>query len=532
MFRGLEISGLTNRDYQVTLSVDRQFVTAYKIVNDPSELTAIEKGLVEVKEEVSIQKQLQKSTDQAESKKLMASLLKVRANKSKMMTQKSTTLMVPIFKYKVAAFGVLQKTRNEYKEETSVLRLRPTDWAEASHIQIAIKAADRLNVGIDPASKGDLDRTFVMDRINNKIMTAETLNNDFKIPVNLSNETRVLTLLDVDALHVFEIGQVGKTILTDSQTEQLKAGSTDSNVRTCSPDIVKSLPASAQKGCILVLRYDVPVKYVKPETALVDFEGNKDSKVQFKTVRAGEAVGLVQIAEDVQARKVENNNQLDPRTSVRVVDIKDKEFFFKRTLEDAPETLPFEPGFAGNLTIVKFELLENRVVVRKADKIVAFKGGSNDYSVEEIMSIPVTYLKREFKDASGAKYSSPRLVKVDRQEAEYIDIDWTKNTLTADNSPYETVGDTCIRSVGDLSVTDVDMKLDKGILNFSYNYSVGLKDECIESYKTSDYNGPASSQNTARLKERVSFKLNDGSTNETFVGKVPFRVQNELGYGV
>ncbi|MBC7369976.1 MAG: zinc-dependent metalloprotease [Bdellovibrionaceae bacterium] len=532
MFRGLEISGAANRNYPIALSVDRQFVTAYKIVSDPSELTAIEKGLVEVKEEVSLQKQLQKTSDQAQSKKLMAALLKIRASKINLLAQKSGTLMVPIFKYKVAAFGVLQKTKNEYKEETSVLRLRPTDWAEASHIQIAIKAADRLPVGIDPAFKGDLDRTFVMDRINNKVMSAETLNNDFKIPVNLSNETRVLTLLDVDTLHVFEIGQIGKTVLTDSQSEQLKTGSVDANVRRCSADIVKTLPAASQKDCILVLRYDVPVKYVKPETALVDYEGNKDSKVQFKTVRAGEAVGLVQIAEDVQAKKVESNNELDPRTSVRVADIKDKEFFFKRTLEDAPETLPFEPGFAGNLTIVKFDLQENRVVVRKADKIVAFKAGSNDYSYEEIMSLPVTYLKREFKDASGAKYSAPRLVKASRQDAEYIDIDWTKNTLTADNSPYETIQEACIKSIGDANVTDVDMKLDKGVLNFSYNYSVGLKEDCINSYNLSDYNGTASSQNTARLKERVSFKLNDGSTNETFVGKVPFRVQNALGYGV
>jgi len=533
MFKGLEMTGQAGRSYPITLSVDKQFVTAYKVVNDLSELSILEKQLAQVKDEVLLQKQLQKTKNNAEVKSLLAKLRETRAQKATLFAKKDAKILVPLFKFKVNGYGVLQRMKNELKEETSILRLKATDWSEATHFTMSINPSDRIPVGLDPASRGDMDRTFVMDRINNKLMTAGTLKNEFQIPINTKDDARVLTLLDVDALHVFEIGTAEKLQLSDSQMQQLKLGSNKSNVRQCSDDIKKALPAAEQANCVMILRYGVPVKYVRPELPVVDYDGNQDGKINFKEVRAGENVGLVQIDQNVQPKKVENNNEMDPRTTIRVADIKGKEFFFKRTLEDAPVTTIFPPGMAGNLTIVKFDMEESRLVVRKADKLVEFKTGSNDNDYEELMSIPVKYFKHDTKDASGADYSIARLVPASRTDAEYIELDWTRNTLATAYSPYESLQKSCISSIADASISDVDMRLDKGVLNFTQSYSTGLNLDCVTDYKiANDYNGAANFQVTARMAERVSFKLNDGSTDQSFVPKIPFRAQNELGYGV
>lgn len=532
MFKGFEMTGQAGHSYPITLSVDKQFVTAYKIVNDLSQLSILEKQLAQVKDEVVLQKQLQKTKDNVQVKSLVSRLKEVRAQKAAALAKKNATVLVPLFKFKISGYGVLQRTKNELKEETSTLRLKPTDWLEASHVQISVNPADRLPVGLDPATRGDLDRTFVMDRINNKIMTAGTLKDEFQVPLNTADDTKVLTLLDVKALHVFEIAQSDKAQLTSHQLQQLKQGHSAS-VQACSDEVKKSLPAQEQANCILILRYDVPVKFVRPELPIVDYDGNQDAKINFKEVRSSENVGLVQIEKNVQPEKVESDNLMDPRTMIRISDIKDKEFFFKRTLEDAPVTTAFPPGMAGALTIVKFELEEERILVRKADKLVNFGSGSNDTDYEDIMSIPVKYLKSDTKDASGASYALARLIPATNKDADFVELDWRNNTLSSQYSPYDTLERQCFVSLTESNVSDVDMRMDKGILSFTYNYTAGLSGDCIVPYSISDdYNGTASYQTAARLKERVSFKLNDGTTDVSEVNQIPFRAQNEMGYGV
>lgn len=535
MFKGLKINGQPNQNYSIVFSVDKQYVTAYKIVTTSKDMSILDKQLAQAPDEVQLQKQLQKTKDNSQAKTLMSKLQKARSQKMNLLSQSSFSLLVPIFKYKIAAYGILDRVSNELREKTSTLRLKSSDWSDATHIQISVNAADRLQVGLDPSATGSLDRTFVMDKVNNKLMSAETLSSEYQIPTNLDAKTRVLTLLDTDALHVFEVGQIGKTTLTDSQMSQLSAGAKNSNVRKCSDEIVKALPAESQANCILVLRYDVPVSYVRPELPTIDLDGNQSNSLQFKQVRAADSVGLVQIAQNVEPRKIEANNQMDPRTTIRVADIKDREFFFKRTLEDAPVTTTFAPGMAGSLTIVKFELQESRLVVRKADKLVEFKTGSNDTDVEELMSIPVRYWKTDLKDASGAQYAMARMVPASRQDAEYVEFDWTKNTLSTNESPYASISEGCVSGLADQQVTDLDMKMDKGALSFSYQYSVSLAPslQCLGLYSSAnDYNGLPKYQTTARMKERVSFKLNDGSTDASFVGQIPFQAQNAMGYGV
>jgi len=538
MFLGLEITGQANKEYPLTFSVDKQFVTAYKVVTDPSELTILEKQLSQVKEEVVIQKQLQKTKDIKASKALLASLKQARANKSKVLSQKSAVILVPLFKFKIQSYGTLQRAKNDLKEETSTLQLKPSEWTEATHIQISTNSVDRMPVGLDPASKGEMDRTFVMDRINNKIMTAGTLASEYQISLNLNKDARVLTLLDVDALHVYEINSLKKLNLTDSQLRQLKAGTNKGSIRKCPPDIIAALPADAQKECILVLRYDVPVNYVSPELPIVDNDGNQAASVQFKPVRSSDNIGLVQIGQNVEPKKIVSNNELDPKTTIRIADIKGKEFFFKRTIEEASLSAGdtgLTPGMAGVLTIVRFEFEEKRVVLRKVDKIVKLKDGAAPIDNEEVMSLPVVYKKLDTKDASGAALSVPRLTNADRTDAQYIEIDWTGNTIPQEYSPYSSFYEGCVLGTADTEVADVDMRLTKGVLNFSQKYALAIKASCLVHYSSSssfyDLNNPGY-EYTARVSERISLKLNDGSSDKPFVQEIPFPVQNALSFGV
>lgn len=534
MFKNLQITGQAGHSYPIALSVDRQHVTAYKVVSDASELTILEKHLAQVKEEVVLQKQLQKTADITKAKSLMQQLRSAKTLTANALTKKDQQIFVPIFKYPVQSYGVLQRAKNELKEETSNLRLKGTNWTEATHITLSIKSEHRVLVGLEPASIGDMDRTFVMDRINNKIMTVGTLKNEFQIPVALNSDARVLTLLDVDAMHVFEITQIEKAGLTESQKQQLLSASNKTNVRHCSDDIKNALPKEAQANCILVLRFDVPVNYVKPQLANIDDEGNQQARINFEQVNAGQSVGLVQIAKNIEPKKIEHNNNLDPRSTIRIADIKNKEFFFKRTLEDAPVNTVFPPGLAGDLTIVRFEIQEKRIVVRKADKLINYKSGNNDVDVEELMSIGAKYLKFDSKNSAGADYSMARLVPASHVDAEYVELDWGHNALASDGSPFDALYSDCFKSVADKTVTDTDYNLAQGSLNFTLNYSVGLSRYCIaDEIRSSDsYNDVAKRQTTARIKERISFLANDGKTNTSFVEQVPFRVQNELGYGV
>lgn len=538
MFLGLEITGQADRSYPLTFSVDKQFVTAYKVVNDPSELTILEKRLAQVKEEVVLQKQLQKTKDLKKSKALLASLNEVRSKKQTMLSQRSAAILVPLFKFKVQGFGVLQRAKNDLKEETSVLQLKPSEWADATHIQISINSADRMPVGLDPASRGELDRTFVMDRINNKIMTAETLGSEYQIALNLDKNTRVLTLLDVDALHVFEVSQIGKADLTDSQLRQLKIGPNKGNIRNCPADVVNALPADARKNCILVLRYDVPVTYVSPELPVVDYDGNQQATVQFKPVRSNENIGLVQIPQNVEPKKVVGTNELDPNTTIRISDIKNKEFFFRRTVEEASISAGdsyITPGMSGAIAIAKFDFEENRVVLRNVERVINIKKGLNDLDYEELMSLPVHYKKLETKDATGAAYSVPRLVDATRNDAQYIEVDWTGNTIPQDASPYSSLYQGCTIATANAQVVDMDMRLVGGVLNFSQQYTFALRPECMVDFNRTSTGYDISGggyQYTARVKERISLKVNDGSTDKAFVKEIPFAAQNVLGFGV
>lgn len=529
MFDELQITGKPSKEYKVAVSVDQQYVTAYKVISSHQELSTLESQIAQSKEEINLQKDIQKTVSQTKATPLVNKLTTVRKGKLRKQWSAQEEAYVPLFRFKIARYGKLERAKNANDESTATLKLKDSSWNSATHIQISTEIKDRIAFGI----ADDMDRTFVMNSINNKVLTAKSLNEDFKIPLALNESAKVLTLLDVSSMHVFEITQLYKAELTDSQKSQLKLNNGQGNVRKCSAELVNLLPKAEQKDCIMVLRYDVPVSYVTAELPKADAQGRINTDIKLKDIPASQNVGLVRIQENVQAVKVEANNQMDPRTTIKVSDIKNKEFFYRRTLMDAPAVSSIFSGMSGTLTIAKFELYENRIAVVAADQIQQAKNGSTSTDTTELMSLPVKYLKYEKVDASGNKYSMPKLIETGRSDAEFIELNWLSNTISQDNSPYSAVDSYCASGLADQTVSTVDMRLDQGILNFTVDYTTTLRRGCIAREDAKDtYNGTDSAAFTARLKERVSFMVNDKSKDKSFVAEIPFSAQNKMGFGV
>lgn len=539
MFKHLLVAGQSGKTYPVTFSVDRKAITAYKVVTNASELSALEKEYALLKDEVALDTKLQKTTDREARKALVGQLQKLSNARIKAKAEnKDAVLLVPIFQYKIASYGVLERTKNDLGEKTSTLQLKKTDWEQATHIKIEARGDEIGKVDVDPSDRETLERTFSSDRVDDKIMTAGELKSLYQVSTAMPSETMVHTVLDSEGLNVFEITTLSS--LTQSQKDLVKTGAADGRIWECSKEILAKLPKDKpelKKECVVIYRYIIPVKFVRLELPEVDNFGNRSSTIKIKDIPYDLNVGLVSIPEKVEPKRIEIDGIYDSTSILKVADIKDKEFFFRRTLEDAPETSTFMPGEASSMIIVKFELSDSTLIVRKADKLVDFKTGSNDTDVEEVMSLPVFYLRKETVDERGVALAYPRFIKTNKERAEYVFLDWTRNTLSSMESPLSSYGrGQCFSGIADKTVRDVDMRMDQGVLSFTYQYSTSLQpsEACVGLYIPSlDYNpGSTIAQLTARLKERVSFRLNDKSSDEVYVPKTPFPVQNALGYGV
>ena len=530
MFAKLEIPGKINNQYKVTFAVDREYLTAFKVVDNIDELSILEKALAMTPGQVKAQLAIQKTQDQKEVKTLISQIKDAK---------KSTPLLVPIFKYKVTDYGVLRRTKNELKEETSVLALTKTDWSQATHIVIGIRTADRLAITVTADKKEELNQVFVMNAVDNKVMAASTLNQELGISTNLKPDTQILTRLGSESLIIYEITNSESGDLTESEKQTLKNNGRTSRVEKCGDDVKKLASDANREKCVIISRLTYPISYVVPSLPEVNYEGSKSNAIEFKPVIAKNSAGLVKIVKNSIPTMVSSSNLdskiIDPRYSMKVSEIAGKEFFFRRTFEQATSTAKFVAGMMGDVQLVKFELQENRLVVKKTQQVINFKKDQTSLDQEEVMAFPVQYFREIKTDGAGSLLATSQFVTASRDNAEIIQLDWSHNTIPVLNSPLAFYADgQCFRSVNDQNITDLDQRLGtNGMLSFSYTYSVTLDPACASQFDgIEDYNGPSKFALVQGIKERLSFKLNDGKTDKSYVPNVPFTAQNALGYGV
>jgi hypothetical protein len=145
------------------------------------------------------------------------------------------------------------------------------------------------------------------------------------------------------------------------------------------------------------------------------------------------------------------------------------------------------------------------------------------------MSLPVQYLKRD----PHSDPLSPKFIAATAQTAELISVNWLQNRVSALNSPLLWYGSNeCFKSAANQEISNADVRLENGILNFSVKSSYSFTPSCMSFYGLNDYFWDNGIQGNFTLVERVSFKLHTKELDNNPGPQIPFRVQNMLGYGV
>jgi hypothetical protein len=534
MFNEMPLLNLQNREFKITFSVDREFVTAFKVTGDIEQLTMLEKVLAKTSKEIKLAQDLSK----ASSSQVNA----LNASKTNLATERENikagrvkgSLLIPLFKYKIQSYGTVVKAKNELKEETSRLELKSTEWAQATHVQISAQTDSREMVGMGVEQTRQLKQIFSQDKVDNQIMTSEELQQKLSVGMRFIEPTdRVFTRLDANVLRVYQITNTKS--LNANQLRLLRNKAGNNEILSCSDASVAQHLKSEEADCVLVLKADVPVNYKRAKLAEVNENGSSAPKIEFENVRRNESVGLIEIQENVAAKQVDITGVLDPNSTIKISDIQG-EFFYRRTFESASNMFLGRTGTSGDMAIIKFELEDNRLVVRNQKSLIEYTGqGPKDR--EELMSFPVKYIRMVKTDASGATLTIPVSEQTTKEKAEYAVIDWTKNTVPDAVSPLAFYGGgACFMANSSLAVTDTDMRLAKeGVLNYSLSgsYTVKPDDSCVATSDTNSAYWKGQYQFNFNIKERISFrKHTDKDQDNQFALNLSPNAQTAFNYGV
>ncbi len=170
MFEGLFVTGKSGQDFKVVFSVDDQYLQAYKVANNTQEKASyIEQGTGITIPQLNLMRSVQAGTyTKGEPKKDFSV-----AEKSK----QGQALLIPLFKYKIKAKGILERKKNPNGEETSEIVLTPTDFKNAQYIQLDSGTEARVSAPyFDAGSEAQLDSLMVAEKLHNKTFNSNELN--------------------------------------------------------------------------------------------------------------------------------------------------------------------------------------------------------------------------------------------------------------------------------------------------------------------------------------------------------------------
>lgn len=534
MFDRLPMIGQSVKDFKITFSVDKNTLTAYKVAESANDLTALEKSIAITARQAQLLTEVSKASG-VELKSLLNQQKAASSESDKIKAGASQgALLVPMFKYNIVGYGVLQKNKNDLKEETSVLSLKGTDFKNATHIQISSLSDAREVIGLKAGQTKTMNELFVASKLDNQVSTAGDLASRLKIGLKfIDQNSKVLTKVDSGSLLVFEITTLDK--LSESQQRLLKSNSSNGTIKRCSDADVVAVIASKEQNCVIVMTATVQLEHVKPKLALTDSTGTTSSDVELEEVSASESVGLVQIRQQTPAVQVEIlNDILDPNSTLVLADLKG-EFFFRRTLEDAASSFLGRTGTSGDMSLVKFELEDERIVVRNQMSLIQYTGqGAKDK--EEMMSIPVRYFRAIRETANGTKLAIPKWVETTKEKAEVAAIDWTRNTVPDASSPlaFYDMG-SCFRAESSQKVTATDMRLaSDGVLNLSIASSYTVDTACAAIKDVNSAYWAGSAQFNFNVQERISFirHENKANTDTQFSMNISHMAQGAFNFGV
>ncbi len=534
MFDQLPLSNLKTQQFGITFSLEKGYLTAYKIVQDVKDLSIVEKSLAVSMKEILLLTQNQQF-NKSKDANLSALLKQAEAEKLEVKSgKKAGVLLVPLFRYAITDYGILQRTKNELKESTSVLALKKTEWSEATHFKIDAKRDSRINFGFNDDASKLFRSMYIESTINNKTMTADELQSQLKFDMKfVDGQTNVFTRLDDSVMHIYEITTFSK--LNEQQRRLIKNQAGNQELISCADSSVASFIKTTDKECVLLLKADVGIAYYTSKIEIQDVNGSKTMNYTLVPTPRSYSPGLVQIIEKSPAKQVDISGVLDPNSSIRLSDLSG-EFFYRRTFESASNMFLGRTGTSGDMTIIRFELEDNRIVVRNQQSLIQYTGqGPKDR--EELMSFPVKYIRMKKISTDGAALAIPVAEATTKEKAEYALIDWTKNTIPDSNSPlaFYSGGD-CILATSSQKVSDTDMRLaTDGVLNFSISGSYTMKPTqgCFAVKDVNSAYWGGSMQFNYNISERISFmKHKNQDSDNQFSQNISSMAQAAFNFGV
>lgn len=497
LLKGASIHGKAGQNLAIRFKLETKNLFVLKRIDDASELGTLEKDLV-IKEN-GIQ-------------------------------------FLPIYAIPVKSVGILVRQKNDYGEQTFKQELRETDLTQATHARLDLRKEALKAIEIPRNNPEARREIFLASQLDNKVSTVSEVDQLLQTNLGFQNPNeKILTRIQKSSdtasakVQVLVYSLRNKSDIKDKKLlAKLNSSQESLEISKCSAEIEQ---ASGLKGdCVLVLERSLEGTSVRAKVEL-DSEGKPTTTVAFEEVSADKRMSLIRIGKNSPTVEAgpEALRRWNPINTIQIADIKDKEFLFRRTFQDAPSSLTaFGPGASGNLEIVKIELEEDRIVVRRSDTINSDrKAGQIDR--EELMSIPVRYYK--LTTANGVRLAQPKAAT--KFDADVISLDWTNNTLPVIASPLSFFeAGQCFVTSGNQSIEDMDMRLDQGVLNFSISGTYAFRPECMSYFGLNDYFWGGGLQTNFNLVERVSFRVHDKSRDQLQNIDLPFRAQTLLGFGL
>ncbi len=496
MFKSLELTGMGEKSYEIKFKVDRHFVTAYRLVDSIEELSVQEQDLLE------------------------------RGEKGEQ--------LLPVFQYRVQAYGKVVRSKNDLGEETSTLRLKQTEWKQATHVQVSTLPEDRIPVA--PASREQAERIFVRSEIDGEVFSKSELESELEIRV--ARGERFRALIDGSEILLQELVSLDDLSVTPSQREQIEAqdrGSPPSSgLSRCSPDLSKRI---SLKDCVQISRYRVPLTHVEARRRILDSDGTLSAEIEFRPVSKG-AGRLIQIDRDPLVAEV-GRSSLDARRSIKVADAAKWEFLFRRTMEDSPNSFDYTfAGSAGPLEIVRMVFEKDKLRLVRADALLPVKGG-NRVDLSDLMSLPVKYVREEIRDERGNLLATPRVVSADHTHPDAVAyVSWEGNSVPPVSSPlnYYELGQ-CFAGMTDMTVSGVDNRMaTDGIVSLSLNatYVNNPGVDCAGVLRAGYFDQV---QTSFTFQERISIKKyalsgSRKAEDEMPLLDLPYEAQKKLGFGL
>jgi hypothetical protein len=498
MFKGLELPARAEARYSVRFALDRQFLTAFRVVDASEELSVEDRQLA-----LSVPKALG-----------------------------APELWVPIFQYRVREYGKVVRSRNELGEETSTLRLKATEWAQASHVRISNLPEDRIPVSAPSLEAAD--RIFVRERLEGAVLTRQELASELQVQVDRGSLFQLA--VDGSELVLSELVALSDSSITESQRQLVLAqdrGAPRSHaISRCGEAIDSRLPG-ALPDCVRVIRYRVPVAHVEARRKAADLDGTLSAEIEYRSVSKTDSSRLLEITRNPLLSEV-GAVSADPRRALKVSELKGTEFLFRRTLEDSPNSFEYTfAGSSGPLEIVRFIFEKGRVRIVRADALVPTSGG-NRVDLADLMSMPARYVREVSTDANGNRLAHPRLLDADHTHPDAVaQVEWEGNSVPPVSSAlnYYELGQ-CFVGPTDVAVAEVDHRLDRpeGVLNFSIEltYANHPSVDCAGVYEAGYFDQV---QPSFTFRERISLKKYQKGDEQPLLA-LPYEAQKRLGFGI